>query len=39
MNTMLKNRNHFLREVDANVAEGEWIKMGMQCGVGSGELG
>jgi len=35
--TMLeKYRNNFLREVEANVEEGEWVKMCMQCGVCSG---
>lgn len=29
-------RNNFLREVTANVEEGEWVKMCMQCGVCSG---
>lgn len=29
-------RNNFLREVEANVEEGEWVKMCMQCGVCSG---
>ncbi|MGD2082798.1 MAG: 4Fe-4S dicluster domain-containing protein [Chromatiales bacterium] len=31
-----KYRNDFLREVEANVEEGEWVKMCMQCGVCSG---
>ncbi len=31
-----KYRNNFLREVEANVEEGEWVKMCMQCGVCSG---
>ncbi|CAK0744828.1 quinone-modifying oxidoreductase, subunit QmoC [Gammaproteobacteria bacterium] len=31
-----KYRNSFLREVEANVEEGEWVKMCMQCGVCSG---
>ena len=26
-------RNSFLQEVEANVEEGEWVKMCMQCGV------
>ena len=26
-------RNSFLREVEDNVEEGEWVKMCMQCGV------
>ena len=29
-------RNNFLREVQDNVEEGEWVKMCMQCGVCSG---
>jgi quinone-modifying oxidoreductase subunit QmoC len=29
-------RNSFLREVEDNVEEGEWVKMCMQCGVCSG---
>lgn len=31
-----KYRNTFLREVEANVEEGQWVKMCMQCGVCSG---
>ena len=31
-----KYRNNFLKEVEANVEEGEWTKMCMQCGVCSG---
>jgi quinone-modifying oxidoreductase subunit QmoC len=31
-----KYRSNFLREVEANVEEGEWVKMCMQCGVCSG---
>ena len=31
-----KYRNNFLKEVEANVEEGEWVKMCMQCGVCSG---
>jgi len=31
-----KYRNNFLREVEAHVEEGEWVKMCMQCGVCSG---
>jgi quinone-modifying oxidoreductase subunit QmoC len=31
-----KYRNSFLKEVEANVEEGEWVKMCMQCGVCSG---
>ena len=35
MNTAMieKYRNSFLSEVEANVEEGEWVKMCMQCGV------
>lgn len=29
-------RNNFLKEVEANVEEGNWVKMCMQCGVCSG---
>ena len=29
-------RNNFLKEVESNVEEGEWVKMCMQCGVCSG---
>jgi len=29
-------RNNFLKEVEGNVEEGEWVKMCMQCGVCSG---
>jgi quinone-modifying oxidoreductase subunit QmoC len=29
-------RNNFLREVEANVEEGQWVRMCMQCGVCSG---
>jgi quinone-modifying oxidoreductase, subunit QmoC len=29
-------RNGFLKEVEANVEQGEWVKMCMQCGVCSG---
>ena len=29
-------RNNFLREVEENVEEGEWVKMCMQCGVCAG---
>ena len=29
-------RNNFLREVEDNLEEGEWVKMCMQCGVCSG---
>jgi len=35
MNTT-KYRNTFLKEVEANVEEGEWVKMCMQCGVCAG---
>ena len=31
-----KYRNSFLHEVEANVEEGDWVKMCMQCGVCSG---
>ncbi len=31
-----KYRNNFLKEVEANVEEGHWVKMCMQCGVCSG---
>lgn len=31
-----KYRNNFLREVEANVEDGDWVKMCMQCGVCSG---
>ncbi len=31
-----KYRNSFLHEVEANVEEGEWVKMCMQCGVCAG---
>jgi quinone-modifying oxidoreductase subunit QmoC len=31
-----KYRNNFLKEVEANVEEGDWVKMCMQCGVCSG---
>jgi quinone-modifying oxidoreductase subunit QmoC len=31
-----KYRNGFLKEVEANVEEGDWVKMCMQCGVCSG---
>ncbi|WP_241085433.1 4Fe-4S dicluster domain-containing protein [Candidatus Vondammii sp. HM_W22] len=31
-----KYRNSFLLEVEANVEEGEWVKMCMQCGVCAG---
>ncbi len=38
INTVMveKYRNNFLREVEANVEEGEWVKMCMQCGVCAG---
>ena len=38
MNTAMveKYRNSFLKEVEANVEEGEWVKMCMQCGVCAG---
>jgi heterodisulfide reductase subunit C len=31
-----KYQNDFLKEVEANVEEGNWVKMCMQCGVCSG---
>ncbi|HQU17083.1 MAG: heterodisulfide reductase [Chromatiales bacterium 21-64-14] len=38
LNTVMveKYRNDFLKEVEANVEEGKWVKMCMQCGVCSG---
>ena len=33
---MAKYTNDFLREVETNVEEGEWVKMCMQCGVCAG---
>ena len=38
MNTaaVTRYRNSFLKEVEANVEEGEWVKMCMQCGVCAG---
>ena len=38
MNTAMveKYRSNFLKEVAANVEEGEWVRMCMQCGVCSG---
>ena len=38
MNTVMveQYRNSFLKEVEANVEEGDWVKMCMQCGVCSG---
>ena len=35
-NVIQSYRNSFLKEVEANVEEGEWVKMCMQCGVCSG---
>jgi len=35
-NMVEKYRNNFLKEVEANVEEGDWVKMCMQCGVCSG---
>jgi len=35
-NTVEKYQNNFLKEVEENVEEGEWVKMCMQCGVCSG---
>ncbi|MDH5389422.1 MAG: 4Fe-4S dicluster domain-containing protein [Gammaproteobacteria bacterium] len=34
--TVEKYRNNFLKEVEANVEEGDWVKMCMQCGVCAG---
>lgn len=38
LNTQMAERysNNFLKEVEANVEEGDWVKMCMQCGVCSG---
>ncbi len=38
LNTLMMEqyRNNFLKEVEANVEEGDWVKMCMQCGVCSG---
>ncbi len=38
LNTLMieQYRNNFLKEVEANVEEGDWVKMCMQCGVCSG---
>lgn len=36
MSDSKKYRNNFLREVEANVEEGDWVRMCMQCGVCSG---
>ena len=38
MNTAMveRYRNNFLKEVEANVEEGQWVKMCMQCGVCAG---
>ena len=36
MSAVEKYRNNFLREVEANVEQGDWVKMCMQCGVCSG---
>jgi quinone-modifying oxidoreductase subunit QmoC len=38
LNTAMTERYHnsFLKEVEANVEEGEWVKMCMQCGVCAG---
>ena len=35
-NAIAKYRNNFLKEVEANVEEGDWVKMCMQCGVCAG---
>jgi len=32
----MQYKNNFLREIEANVEEGEWVKMCMQCGVCAG---
>lgn len=36
INAIERYRNNFLKEVEANVEEGHWVKMCMQCGVCSG---
>ena len=36
MSAIQKYRTSFLQEVEANVEEGEWVKMCMQCGVCAG---
>jgi quinone-modifying oxidoreductase subunit QmoC len=36
MNMTAKYKNDFLKEVEANVEEGHWVKMCMQCGVCAG---
>jgi len=36
MSELKKYRNDFLREVEANVEEGDWVKRCMQCGVCAG---
>lgn len=36
MSDLKRYSNNFLREVEANVEEGEWVKRCMQCGVCSG---
>ena len=36
VNVIEAYRNNFLKEVEANVEEGDWVKMCMQCGVCSG---
>ncbi len=36
MSAIQKYRTSFLKEVEANVEEGEWVKMCMQCGVCAG---
>ncbi|HTY99564.1 MAG TPA: 4Fe-4S dicluster domain-containing protein, partial [Rhodocyclaceae bacterium] len=35
-NATAKYKNDFLKEVEANVEEGHWVKMCMQCGVCAG---
>ena len=36
MSNIAKYRNDFLKEVESNVEEGNWVKMCMQCGVCAG---
>ncbi len=35
-NAVARYKNNFLKEVEANVEEGHWVKMCMQCGVCAG---
>jgi quinone-modifying oxidoreductase subunit QmoC len=35
-NALAKYKNNFLKEVEANVEDGHWVKMCMQCGVCAG---